>query len=84
MTAVVSVVAAAGVAVYLFGSATRRSWVAATGLVLAVASFLMTWFVDAPVIIPMWVSWLLIPVSVLLGHLVRRERAKRAPGGSHP
>jgi predicted benzoate:H+ symporter BenE len=82
MTAVVSVIAAAGVAVYLFGSATRRSWVVAVGLVLVVASFLATWFVDAPVI-PLWVSWLLIPVSVLLGHVVRRERVKRAPGGRH-
>lgn len=83
MTSVVAVVAVVGVSVYLFGSATRRSWVAATGLVLAVVSFLMTWFVDAPVI-PMWVSWLLLPVSLLLGQVVRRERAKRAPGGSHP
>ncbi len=83
MRSVIVVVAVVGIAAYLFGSATRRTWTAGVGLVLTGVSFVTALFVGAPEL-PLWLTWLLIPASLLLGLIVRRERAKRAPSGRHP
>jgi hypothetical protein len=82
MTVAVSAVAI-GLASFLVGRATLRPWCTGIGLLVVVIGYVALWFVDAP-LMPSWVSWLLIAVGWPLGHVVRRERAKRAPGGSHP
>ena len=82
MTFAVSAVAI-GLASFLVGRATMRRWCTGIGLLIVAIGYVAVWFVDAPVI-PSWVSWLLIAVGWPLGHVVERERAKRAPGACEP
>lgn len=74
---------AIGLASFLVGRATMRPWCTGIGLLLVAFGYVALWFGDAPNL-PMWVSWLLIAVGGLLGHMVRRERAKRVQAGGHP